>query len=64
MSQINKVYAYITHANKLLVFKHVGFPEAGIQVPGGTLDADETPEGADLREAVEGPGLQGLVLKK
>ena len=38
MQQIQKVYAYITRAEQLLVFSHVDFPEAGIQVPGGTLE--------------------------
>jgi len=64
MSQVDKVYAYITHANKLLVFEHVDFPEAGVQVPGGTMDAGETPEMAVRREVFEETGLQGLVLKK
>ena len=53
MSQVKKVYAYITRADRLLVFRHVDFPEAGVQVPGGTMDAGETPEGAVLREAAE-----------
>lgn len=39
MRKVGKVYAYITHEERLLVFKHVDFPEVGIQVPGGTLDA-------------------------
>lgn len=64
MSQLDKIYAYITHANKLLVFKHVDFPEAGIQVPGGTVDAGETHKGAVLREVAEETGLDSLVLKK
>ena len=64
MSQIDKVYAYITYANKLLVFKHVDFPEAGIQVPGGTMDAGETPEMAVRREVFEETGLKSLVFKK
>ena len=51
MRKVEKVYAYITSENQLLVFKHVDFPEAGIQVPGGTLDAGETPKAAVLREA-------------
>ncbi|HEX5414383.1 MAG TPA: NUDIX domain-containing protein [Chloroflexota bacterium] len=48
-----KVYAYITHRNRLLVFAHPNSPEAGIQVPGGTLEAGETPEAGVLREARE-----------
>ncbi len=64
MSQVDKVYAYITRADKLLVFKHVDFPEAGIQIPGGTMEAWETPEMAVMREAEEETGLRGIVLKK
>jgi hypothetical protein len=41
---MDKVYAYIARADKLLVFKHVVFPEAGIQIPGGNMDAGETPK--------------------
>lgn len=64
MRKVGKVYAYITHEERLLVFKHVDFPEAGIQVPGGTLDAGERPEDAVLREACEETGLRGLVMNK
>jgi 8-oxo-dGTP pyrophosphatase MutT (NUDIX family) len=64
MSHTEKVYAYITNADRLLVFRHVEFPEAGIQVPGGTLDAGETPAEAVQREAREETGLTTLVLKK
>jgi 8-oxo-dGTP diphosphatase len=63
MSQTKKVYAYITREDRLLVFRHVDYPEAGVQVPGGTLDAGETPQEAVLREAREETGLDDLVLK-
>ena len=46
-----KVYAYITHANRLLVFRHVDEPDAGIQVPGGTMEEGEAPDEAVMREA-------------
>jgi 8-oxo-dGTP pyrophosphatase MutT (NUDIX family) len=55
-----KAYAYIVHEGRLLVFRHVDSPEAGIQVPGGTMEAGETPEAAALREATEETGLSGL----
>jgi 8-oxo-dGTP diphosphatase len=55
-----KVYAYITHGGRLLVFSHIDFPEAGIQVPGGTVEDDEEPEDAVMREAAEETGLTGL----
>ena len=62
MPPIKKVYAYITLGEKLLVFNHVEFPEAGVQVPGGTMERDELPESAVLREALEETGLEGLQL--
>nr|MDQ2741228.1 NUDIX domain-containing protein [Chloroflexota bacterium] len=57
-----KVLAYITHGNRLLVFRHSHFPEAGIQVPAGTVGLDEDPDDAALREAVEETGLENLTL--
>lgn len=57
-----KVYAYITNQNRLLVFRHTQFPEAGIQVPGGTVEADEDLTAAVLREAREETGLDNLQL--
>ena len=57
-----KVLAYITHQQKLLVFSHPYAPEAGIQVPAGTIEEGEVPEHAVLREAFEETGLTDLVL--
>jgi 8-oxo-dGTP pyrophosphatase MutT (NUDIX family) len=57
-----KAFAYITHQNCLLVFRHVDVPEAGIQVPAGTIKANEHPEQAVLREAVEETGLTDLTV--
>jgi 8-oxo-dGTP diphosphatase len=57
-----KVFAYITHAGRLLVFRHVDFPEAGTQVPGGTVEPGETFEAAIHREVEEETGLTGLEL--
>ena len=62
MLRRHKVYAYITRAEQLLVFKHVDFPEAGIQIPGGTIESDELPEDDVLRESVEETGLERLHL--
>lgn len=59
---ILKVYAYITHANRLLVFRHTHAPEAGIQVPGGSVEPGEPLDTAALREASEETGLSGLRL--
>ncbi|HKS70450.1 MAG TPA: NUDIX domain-containing protein [Ktedonobacterales bacterium] len=57
-----KVLAYITHRRRLLVFRQPDFPEAGIQVPGGSVEPGETLEAAALREAREETGLGGLRL--
>lgn len=57
-----KVLAYITYHHQLLVFRQPSSPEAGIQVPAGTIEADERPEQAVLREAFEETGLAGLIL--
>lgn len=60
---ITKVFAYITHNYRLLVFRHIDFPEAGIQVPAGTVIENEDLTVAVLREAQEETGLTGLTIK-
>ena len=63
-----KVVAYITHTDpesgrlRLLVFTHPDAPEAGIQVPAGTIKPGESPSEAVLREAEEETGLTDLEL--
>ena len=63
----DKVYAYILREGKprsqLLVFEHVDFPEAGIQVSGGTVEPCETFLTAAHREAFEETGLPDLVFE-
>ncbi len=59
----DKVVAYITHDDRLLVLKHTESEEAGIQVPGGTLRPGENLAEAALREAVEETGLTELQLR-
>jgi 8-oxo-dGTP pyrophosphatase MutT (NUDIX family) len=63
-----KAFAYITRegtataGTELLIFAHADFPEAGLQVPAGTMEPDERPEDAVMREAQEETGLAGLAL--
>ncbi len=64
MREKKKVYAYIIQAGKLVVFEHLDAPEAGIQVPGGTVEEGESLSTAVLREATEETGLQGLVIAR
>lgn len=57
-----KVFAYITHGQRLLLLSHPLSPEAGIQVPAGTVEAGEDWVTAVLREAHEETGLDNLEL--
>jgi 8-oxo-dGTP diphosphatase len=57
-----KVVCYITYQGKLAVFRHVDVPEAGIQVPAGTVEPGEEPQAAALREANEESGLTDLAV--
>ena len=61
---IQKVLAYILQEEKILTFRHRDYPEAGLQVPAGTIDPGENPEEAVLREVAEESGLRGLQIQK
>ncbi len=60
---IEKVTAYITWGDRLLVFTEPDHPEAGVQIPGGTVEEGEPLEEAVLREAMEEAGLEELRVK-
>lgn len=60
LKRVDKVVCYITCGDQLLVFRHRDFPEVGIQVPSGTIDAGEGPAVAALREAMEETGLSNI----
>ncbi len=62
MPTIRKAMAYITRGNELLIFRQPDSPEAGLQVPGGTIEDGESPEAAVMREAFEETGLDDLQL--
>jgi 8-oxo-dGTP diphosphatase len=58
---MRKVLAYITKGQEpnleLLVFEHKDFPEAGLQIPGGTVEEDELLIDALYREIAEESGI-------
>jgi 8-oxo-dGTP diphosphatase len=62
---VSKVVACITRSFKdgtqLLVFEHRDFPDAGVQVPAGTVQLDESVTTALLREVQEGSGLTRFI---
>ncbi len=62
---VEKVTAFITRQSKdghdLLLFEH---PNAGIQIPAGTVKDTETPEQAVVREAAEETGLAALPIRR
>ncbi|PJF22705.1 MAG: hypothetical protein CUN56_04620 [Phototrophicales bacterium] len=62
MKTKRKVYSYITRGKQLLVMEHPFSPEAGIQVPGGTIEPNEDPAHAAIREAEEETGLKSFQL--
>ena len=55
-----KVLAYVTRDDELLVFRHMDFPDAGLQVPAGTIEEGEDPQDAALREVREESGLTDI----
>ena len=62
---LEKVTAFITSSEgaetRLLLFEH---PNAGVQIPAGTVEHEESHMQAALREAVEESGLTDLEVRK
>jgi 8-oxo-dGTP pyrophosphatase MutT (NUDIX family) len=56
---LEKVTVFVTrlapHGHELLLFEH---PNAGIQIPAGTVEPNESPEAAAIREAYEETNLK------
>ena len=61
--RVKKVVAHITKDNALLVFTHPYHPDAGIQVPQGTVEAGESSDEALVREVHEETGLDDLAVR-
>jgi ADP-ribose pyrophosphatase YjhB (NUDIX family) len=60
-----RVAAYVIRDGsfpELLVFDHVGMPQAGTQVPAGGVRAGEDLESAVLREVAEETGLLAVAV--
>ena len=57
---VEKALVYITQGACVLLLRHPAHPEAGIQVPGGSIHPNESPAEAALREAREETGLARL----
>jgi 8-oxo-dGTP pyrophosphatase MutT (NUDIX family) len=60
----NRVVAYVVRGASLLVFDHRDFPAAGTQVPAGTVEDDEAPADAVVREVHEETGLDARVVRE
>ena len=62
MKRRQRVYAYLTGPKGVLILEHPQHPEAGLQVPGGTIHEDEQPEVAAVREVEEETGLSNVAV--
>jgi 8-oxo-dGTP pyrophosphatase MutT (NUDIX family) len=68
MKFVRKAYGYVTRihngASQVLVFRHPLLPiaQGGIQIPKGTVHADETPLEAVKREITEETGLTNFTV--
>lgn len=62
---VSKVVGYVVHDGRLLVFTHDRFSllEVGVQVPAGTIERDEVPADAAVREVAEETGLRARVVR-
>lgn len=63
-SVVHKSAAYITCGDWILVFSQPDSPGAGIQIPSGTVEAEEDPAVTVLREAEEETGLTDLRIEQ
>jgi 8-oxo-dGTP pyrophosphatase MutT (NUDIX family) len=59
-----RVVAYVVREGSLLVFDHRDIPEAGTQVPAGTVEDGEDPADAVVREVLEECGVRAQVVRE
>ncbi len=63
--RLEKVTAFVTRTGssgiELLLFRH---PNAGIQLPAGTVEEDESPADAVIREVFEETGLRHVTIER
>jgi 8-oxo-dGTP pyrophosphatase MutT (NUDIX family) len=70
MTPTKKAYGYVTRVKddktQVLVFRHKGIPQAGIQIPKGTVKVkeDEDTYNAVIREIKEETGIRGFEVEK
>jgi ADP-ribose pyrophosphatase YjhB (NUDIX family) len=62
--EYRRVVAYVVRAGELLVFDHRDHPEAGTQVPAGTVEGGEDPAVAVVREVAEETGARAEVVRE
>ncbi|MFC4455612.1 NUDIX hydrolase [Deinococcus sonorensis] len=53
-----KALCFVVQGERLLVFDHVGVPDAGVQLPAGGVEPGESPAEAAVRELWEESGLR------
>jgi 8-oxo-dGTP pyrophosphatase MutT (NUDIX family) len=61
-----RVAAYVLRvriSTQLLIFEQAAAPAAGMQIPAGGIQPNETPQEAVLREVSEETGLTGLTVR-
>jgi 8-oxo-dGTP pyrophosphatase MutT (NUDIX family) len=63
-----RAFGYVTRTKngtrQVLVFRHRDYPEAGIQIPGGGIEPEETPLEGIRREIVEETGLLDCAVER
>jgi len=60
----DRAFCYIVHQEKIVLLKLIDYPHLALQIPGGTIEVNEEPADAALREAEEETGLESLKLVK